>query len=180
LVTLGNYCPDFGDAPPDGTERRVNVMSMSNRFGPRPDAEASLLLGDYDLKAKINKGLYWNDFFHVAAAFYAFLPLYSDKVRRPARVEAETAEALQRAYANAEAPVWYLEVFMPADATHPAITTAEVRTVARNVLGLTRLVDATTELTKHGFRLNECVGGRRLAKFKFPGDAVASFVAKRT
>jgi hypothetical protein len=179
LVTIGNYCPDFGDTPPDGTERRVNVMSMSNRFGPRPDAEVSLLLGDFDLKAKINKGLYWNDFFHVSAAFYAFLSLYTDKVRRPAKIEADTAEALQRAYATADAPPWYLDVFTAADATHPAITSAEVRTMTRNALGLTRRVDATTELVKHGFRLDECVGGRRLAKFKFPGDAAASYVAKR-
>jgi hypothetical protein len=67
-----------------------------------------------------------------------------------------------------------------ADATHPAITAAEVRTTTRNILGLTRLVDAATELAKHGFNMNAVVAGRRLAKFKFPGDAVASFVAKRT
>ena len=156
----------------------MNILTMRNRFGPKSDAESLLLQGDFNLKSKINNGQVWNDFFHVAAAFYDFLPLNTDKVRRPAKVEADTSEALQRAYAAVDANPWYLDAFRPADETHPAITAAEVRTETRNALGFTRLVDATTELTKLGFNLNAVVGGRRLVKFKFPGHATASFVAK--
>ena len=75
LVTIGNYCPDFGEVPPDGTEHRVNVLAMTNRFAVEADPEALVIEGDFSLKARINKGLVFNDFLHVAKEFHPFLAL---------------------------------------------------------------------------------------------------------
>ena len=86
LVTIGNYCPDFGEVPPDGTERRVNVLAMTNRFAVEADPEALVFKGDFSLKARINKGLVFNDWSHVAKEFHPFLALYGDKIRRPRKV----------------------------------------------------------------------------------------------
>jgi hypothetical protein len=146
LVTIGNYCPDCGDCPPDGTERRVNALAMKNRFAVEADPESMVLQGDFNLKAKINKGLVFNDCFHVATTFYPFLALYGDKIRRPRIVEADTAEVLApKTTASVEEP-WYMEIFMPADDEHEALQPQQVR----KATGLRRMTDATTELKKEG------------------------------
>ena len=121
IVTIGNYCPNFGAKPPDGTERRVNVLTMTNRFAVKPDPDMMVLQGDFTLKGRINKGLVWNDFFHVARAFFCFLEHYGDKIRRPRKVEQDTAEALQteegmttNAEGERKVKLWYNDVFRPA------------------------------------------------------------------
>jgi hypothetical protein len=181
LVTIGNYCPDFGESPPDGTERRVNVLAMKNRFAVQADPESMVLQGDFDLKAKINKGLIFNDFFHVAKAFYPFLALYGDKIRRPRIVEADTAEALApRTTASVEEP-WYMQIFMPADDEHEALQPLQVRQATFEKLALRRMTDATTELKKEGFNLDarDVTGKNRCVKFKFPGTSKAVPVAMK-
>ena len=182
LVTIGNYCPDFGDSPPDGTERRVNVLAMKNRFAVQADPESMVLLGDFSLKAKINKGLIFNDFFHVAKAFYPFLALYGDKIRRPRTVELDTAEALAPRETEASGTPWYLEIFAPADADHEPLLPQQVRQMTLEKLGLRRLTDATTELKKLGFNLEarDSSGNARCVRFKFPATSKAVPVARKS
>ncbi len=55
LVTIGNYWPDFGDAPSDGTERCITAQAMTDRFAVEGDPEAFVLEGDFKLKARIIK-----------------------------------------------------------------------------------------------------------------------------
>jgi hypothetical protein len=59
---------------------------MTNRFAVAADPEALVLEGDFRLKARINKGLVFNDIHHVAKEFHPFLALYGDKIRRPHKV----------------------------------------------------------------------------------------------
>lgn len=181
VVTIGNYCPDFGDSPPDGTERRVNVLTMRNRFAVEADPEAMVLQGNFDLKAKINRGEVFNDFFHVAKAFYPFLALYGDKIRRPRAVEVDTAEALAPRAAAAPEEAWYVQIFMPSDEDHEALSPQEVRQLTLEKLGLRRITDASTELRKEGFNLEarDASGKNRCVKFKFPGSDRAVPVAKK-
>jgi len=179
LVTISNYCPDFGDVPPDGTERRVNVLAMKNRFALQADPEAMVMEGDFNLKAKINTGLVFNDFFHVAKAFYPFLALYGDKICRTREVEVDTAEALAPRTGDAEAAPWYMETFAPVDVEHEALTPQQVRQMTMEKLCLRRHADATTELKKLGFNMEARISSTvRGVKFKFPGAAMASFVAR--
>ena len=181
LVTIGNYCPDFGDRPPDGTERRVNVLAMKNRFAVEADPEAMVLQGDFSLKGEINKGLLFNDFFHVAKAFYPFLALYGDKIRRPRFVAEDTAEALAARSSTEVVVPWYLEIFVPADVDHVALMPSEVRKMTLEKLGLRRLADATTELKKEGFDLDsrDSTGSTRCARFRFPNTSKAVAVARK-
>jgi hypothetical protein len=178
LVTIGNYCPNFGETPPDGTERRVNVLSMTKRFATQPDHEAQVLQGDFNLKTKIKRGEYFLDFFHVAAALYPFLQLYGNKIRRPTKVEEETIEALVPRGRDAAKP-WHLELFSPAESAADAAIAAQVREAVIKELCRDRKQDANTELVNIGFQMDISVKGRPVCKFRFPGTTRASFVALR-
>ena len=180
IATLGNYCPNFGNPPPDGTERRVNVLTMTHSFAKKSDPEMMIHQGDFSLKAKINKGLVWNDLFHVAKAFYGFLEHYGDKIRRPRTVEQDTLEALQpeggmttTADGERKARQWYHELFQPADGSRNSINKSQACQAAMKHLGLARFSDAKSELTKLGFNLDARVNGKRFVTFKFQDHAVA-------
>jgi hypothetical protein len=170
LVTVGNYCPDFGSPPVHGAERRVNVLAMTTRFALTADPEALLEAGDFNLKGKINSGAVFNDWFHVTRAFYPFLALYGDKVRQPKSVERDTKDAVHPEGADeVEGPraPWHSTVFCPADDTHLALTPARVRKLAQAALNLSRVSDASSELKALGFDLNANLGTARCVRFRF-------------
>jgi hypothetical protein len=177
LVTLGNYCPDFGQVPVDSTERRVNVLAMTTRFGLHADPDMNVQKGDFDLKARINSGEVFNGFFHVAAAFYPFLKLYGDKIRQPRKVIADTHEALNMGAAEKDAggEPWFLKIFQAADDTHPPLKQTEVRMLTKEKLSLSRIADATTALVKEGFQMDKVMGKLRGVYFRFPGLSKARF-----
>ena len=181
LVTFGNYCPDFGEVPVDGTARRVNVLAMQTRFAVEADHDLNVLKGDFSLKQRIAKGEVFNDFFHVAAAFYPFLKLYGDKIRQPRKVVLDTQEALASDTADRDGDTepWYLKIFQATDQTHPALTQADVRRLTKEKLGLRRLSDATTALVKEGFQMDKIYAKLRGVMFKFPGSPKPVFVAAR-
>ena len=116
----------------------------------------------------------WNDFFHVAKAFFCFLEHYGDKIRRPRKVEQDTAEALQteegmttNAEGERKVKLWYNDVFRPASNLSEAINKSQACNATMNHLGLKRFSDAKTELGKLGFNLDAVTNKKRYVSFKF-------------
>ena len=124
-------------------------------------------------------GLPLNDFFHAAKAFYPFLALYGDKIRRPRFVEEDTADALTARGSTEAVEPWYLQIFVPADADHAALKPQVVRTMTHDKLSLRRMADTSTELKKEGFNLDtrDNTGKARCARLRFPNTTNAVAVA---
>ena len=161
------------DLPADldsGTARRVNVMSLRERFVEANPKDGERL-ADSSLKQRIERGDFNYDLFYVLKEFYDYLFDYSMNIERPPRVDEETKEALapdepflSGAAAPQSAHAWVVETFEPCTVEEAAPESVVKDRVCRQFRVGKK--DAGTKLIELGF-LRDRTSNKRYQRYAF-------------
>ena len=168
---FSNFNAEVGESPDSGTVRRVNVMSLRNRYGGDVDGEHDRS----DIKVLAKNGVFALEMFHTVKVFYGILSQYSTNIRRPARVQRETDEVTNNTTEKAAFHEWVLSKFEPAIPGECATETQVKNAVANHLECSVRQVK--TKMIEKGFTMDCNDGkGHRFVMYKFDSNGAASAV----
>ena len=185
-VLFSNHAADIGQNPDGGKVRRLNVLRLRNRFGPRADEDTAQEVGD--IKDRVKTTPYRQDFFWAVAPFYQLLKLYGTNIVRSPHVQEDTelcllvegADGVEQQVGADDPDQEFIKKTFKAVAVCDAAKATEVKQKMQGHWKI-KAKELPTRMQTVGFVLSDgyVCDGKRYVCFKFDGGAAKPVGLKR-